>query len=157
MRKMRNKYNIDETWDDFWVFVNDVGERPTPQHQLHRLRKWEGFGPCNFKWYETIQNLDRAEYAKQWRKDNPHLAKNNGLRRDHGITFEDYKKLEDSQNGVCAICGGKQIERYEFFSVDHCHETGKIRGLLCSKCNIGLGHFEDSVEKLQSAINYLNN
>lgn len=62
------------------------------------------------------------------------------------------QKLKDRQNNKCAICKQSTI-----LVVDHNHSDSYIRGLLCNKCNLGLGHFEDNVEYLQNAIDYLNN
>lgn len=59
------------------------------------------------------------------------------------------------QGGVCAICGGPPDGRWKRFHVDHCHKTGRVRGLLCRKCNNGLGNFGDSVETMRKAIAYL--
>jgi hypothetical protein len=78
------------------------------------------------------------------------------IKKKYGITLEEYDALETQQGGVCAIC--KQLPsdpRGYRLHVDHCHITGDIRGLLCSNCNAGLGRFKDSVERLQSAIEYL--
>lgn len=75
-----------------------------------------------------------------------------------GISKEDYETMLLNQNGVCAICNEPELsKRFKFLAVDHCHKTGKIRGLLCSKCNQGLGYFNDNVSNLQSAITYLKN
>lgn len=73
----------------------------------------------------------------------------------YGITLEQYEEILTAQGGVCAICGGTKLSRGNFFHVDHDHETGEIRGLLCDRCNHGLGKFGDSVEILQKAIEYL--
>jgi Recombination endonuclease VII len=69
------------------------------------------------------------------------------LRSSYGLTVEQYQEMVRQQNGVCAICGrppkgGKKTKR---LSVDHCHKTGRIRGLLCTRCNIALGHVESSL------------
>lgn len=76
------------------------------------------------------------------------------------ITIDDYEKMYSEQNGVCAICGQPEVRRYNGniinLAVDHCHETGKVRGLLCSMCNLSLGGFNDSLKLLKSAINYLD-
>ena len=73
----------------------------------------------------------------------------------------------DSQGGVCAICGKKESRttrsskrawEYDIeprLVVDHNHKTGKVRGLLCHKCNVGLGQLDDSIQKLQSGVRYL--
>lgn len=118
--------------------------------------------------------------AKLWAKNNPekrkeiqdryrqsdkyvYTYKNAHLKRTYGITLEEYEAMYAAQGCVCAICGksefrrnysGKRKELLPLF-VDHCHTTNKVRGLLCSKCNSGLGMFEDSQENLTRAISYL--
>jgi len=60
------------------------------------------------------------------------------------------------QGGGCAICGEtKPLKGKNYLCVDHCHETGEVRGILCHACNTGLGKFKDSPELLHTAINYL--
>lgn len=75
------------------------------------------------------------------------------LRRRYGIGLAEYAALFEAQSGACALCGDSQIGRR--LAVDHCHETKKIRALLCVKCNLGLGQFKDSPELLEKAAQYL--
>ncbi len=86
--------------------------------------------------------------------------KNSKLKRAYGITFDEYEELLSKQDKKCAICGidnnGKYRNKPRAFAVDHCHTTGKIRGLLCSDCNTGIGLLKDNINFLQSAIKYLN-
>jgi hypothetical protein len=78
-------------------------------------------------------------------------------KREFGITDKEYNNLYNKQSGVCAICGREESEiQQKSLCVDHCHNTGKIRGLLCHSCNVGLGRFEDDINRLQSAIKYLS-
>lgn len=77
------------------------------------------------------------------------------LKRAYGISFEDYKAMEVAQDGKCKICGGTTLYRGTRFAVDHCHITGKVRGLLCTKCNSGLGMFNDDINLISAAISYL--
>ena len=97
----------------------------------------------------------------QWRGNN--LDKSNRLKYKsklkikYGISLEEYESINIAQGKRCRICrtaefGGKRTT----FCVDHDHCTGKIRGLLCSNCNNGLGHFRDNTELLSKAIHYLN-
>jgi len=82
---------------------------------------------------------------------NYHLTKYN-------ITKETYDILSNSQNNVCAICkkpNNIKNGKIKKLGVDHCHKTGRIRGLLCTKCNIGIGMLDDNVNFLESAIKYL--
>lgn len=79
--------------------------------------------------------------------------------RRYGISVVEYQALFDKQKGVCAICGKPETRLHKGviarLSVDHDHTTGEVRGLLCQPCNQGLGSFKDSVENLESAIDYL--
>ena len=87
------------------------------------------------------------------------------LKRKFGITPEDYESMLESQGGGCAICGrldglhscGDKGTTYygSRFAIDHCHETGVIRGLLCMNCNTALGCFQDNIARLEKAIEYL--
>lgn len=85
------------------------------------------------------------------------------LKHSYGITLEKYNEMLLKQNEVCAICKNRDIymdktgqQFYRRLAVDHCHESGKIRGLLCSGCNGGLGLFRDDYKLLEQAIIYLN-
>ena len=73
--------------------------------------------------------------------------------RTYGITEQDYKEMLLRQNGVCAICGGKQKKNR--LAVDHSHKTGKVRGLLCFRCNYGLSWFQEQGDRLRQAANYV--
>jgi len=75
------------------------------------------------------------------------------LKKRYGMTRQEYADILAEQDGLCSIC--KQPEQNRRFSVDHCHDTGKIRGLLCSKCNTALGLFNDNIDSLVNAIDYL--
>ena len=77
------------------------------------------------------------------------------LQKLYGITIEDYNNMFAAQQGKCAICGRHQSEFDRIFVVDHDHTTGVVRGLLCSRCNNGLGMFQDSTKLLVEAIRYL--
>jgi len=77
------------------------------------------------------------------------------LKRNYKITPEDYQRMFDSQLGVCRICQQPESEKREYLSIDHDHATGKVRGLLCHDCNLGLGKFKDDTKRLQMAIIYL--
>ena len=66
-----------------------------------------------------------------------------------------YTRLLAEQKGVCKICGITAEENGKDFAVDHCHTTGKVRGLLCNNCNSGVGYFLDSIDTMNKAIEYL--
>lgn len=77
--------------------------------------------------------------------------------RSTGWTPEAYEKAFAKQDGKCAICMSTlNSSRYTKFAGDHCHTTGKLRGLLCMNCNTAIGLLKDSTIRLQAAIEYLN-
>jgi hypothetical protein len=76
------------------------------------------------------------------------------LRAKYGIGLDGFEKLLKSQGGVCALCRG-QFKSDRDRHVDHCHETGRVRGILCFSCNKGLGLLGDNIEGMRRAINYL--
>lgn len=74
----------------------------------------------------------------------------------HGLTRQDYLAMFEAQGGGCAICGAPAADVIgRRLVVDHDHLTGDVRGLLCSACNAGLGHFGDDPKRLEGAIRYL--
>jgi hypothetical protein len=79
----------------------------------------------------------------------------NDLKRHYGMTVSQYEEMAKNHNFKCAICGVPQVELNRKLAVDHCHETGKIRGLLCGNCNTAIGKMKDSTDILRSAISYL--
>lgn len=103
-----------------------------------------------------IENKERDHsYGKEYRKNNPDKLRDKHLRRNYGITLQQYNEMFEKQEGKCAICGTHQSEFKKPLYVDHCHETGKIRGLLCDKCNHAIGLLKDSPNISQEASNYL--
>lgn len=158
----RGKVGRASEWNDFWRFVSDVGERPNKNHRLRRQDKTKPFGPKNFYWKETLTGSHyttanaegRKQYQRDWRAANPLRAKAHGLKKAYGITLERFHDMMEAQGGKCAIC--KQKPERHALNVDHCHATGKVRGLLCHKCNRALGLFRDSQTLLANAISYLS-
>lgn len=90
------------------------------------------------------------------RKRDPEAKRDARLREQFGITSADYDEILQRQDGCCAIC---RLPNYDQsgrrMHVDHCHETGKVRGILCSSCNTALGKFKDNTNYLERAIEYL--
>lgn len=91
---------------------------------------------------------DRERY-----RDNPGKFADRNLRALYGLSLEDYENRLRAQGGVCAICGAASVGKR--FDVDHDHETGAVRGLLCTSCNNGLRHFGESLDTLHAAVFYL--
>lgn len=107
----------------------------------------------------------KALRRKQYTKKNPvkyrNMLKKSNLKRQYGISLEEYEEMFSSQGGKCKICFDyeKGIDpRTELpfnLAVDHDHKTGRIRGLLCANCNRAIGLFKDNPETILSAHNYL--
>lgn len=95
-----------------------------------------------------IAEKQRARYAK-----NPERYKFYDTKRRYGVGANECKTMLEKQNHTCLICKTAFVNCA--FAVDHCHLSGKVRGLLCTRCNTGLGQFRHDVELLQSAISYL--
>ena len=75
---------------------------------------------------------------------------NSQLKNHYNITIEDFEDLQCLQGDKCAICGGDPpVSNKRRLSVDHCHETGRVRGLLCTRCNCMLGWFEKYTDEIQ--------
>lgn len=92
----------------------------------------------------------------EWSKNNPDKVHKRNNEKKYGVSYEQYQDMLHKQNSVCAICGGSETHRSKKnLSIDHCHISNKIRGLLCSECNTGLGKFKDDVSLLQKAVEYL--
>lgn len=129
-------------------------------------RKWALKNPEKLRAKKKRQRLKYpekgAERSRRWHLKNRSkalaAARSCLLRKNYGITPEEYQRILLSQNGVCAICGKKEttkggVERS--LCVDHDHVTGKNRELLCHRCNSGLGYFGDNTNLLLIAIEYL--
>ena len=172
IRNHSAKGRICREWvSDFWAFVSDVVEKPSEgEYILTRKDECHPFSKENFYWRERKRlppefTKIKTEYAKKWRdikkKSDPDFEFGNSLKKCYGITVDKYLEMHSEQNGKCAICNGdeksvdRRTQKIRRMAVDHCHKTGKIRGLLCSSCNRGLGYFKDSIQSLQTAINYL--
>ena len=98
------------------------------------------------------------EYSRQWVKDNPEKVQakmwRHDLKRTYGITPEQWVEMLEQQNGTCAICDGLPGTGRKFH-VDHCHATGKVRSLLCGRCNVALGMAGEDPGRLRKMADYL--
>lgn len=106
--------------------------------------------------YKTPDKLNRKQ--RKWRAENTDKLEEQRLRADikrygYHITEEQYKAQVEAQSGRCDICN-KECGRGRL-SIDHDHNTDKVRGLLCRSCNLGLGNFNDNIDFLTQAVLYL--
>ena len=94
-----------------------------------------------------------SRFCDACKKENARLGRRKALCSKYGISLDIYEKILEEQGFACAICGSPASTKC--LAIDHCHETGGVRGLLCTKCNGGLGQFNDNVTTLEAAIKYL--
>lgn len=130
--------------------------RPVVYHPEYGHTPEEWAALTRYQRSNFVNGNKRRAYNTAWRLRNQEKQRRNlrksALARKFGMTLEDYDAMLERQQGACAICG---ITSDKTFHVDHCHTTGKIRGLLCSNCNTALGLFKDSIELLDKAKLYL--
>ena len=105
-------------------------------------------------------NTCKTAYNRRRRASNPQhvyaIERRSKLKQQYGISVEEYDAMLVAQGGGCGICGATEPGgRTKYFPVDHCHTTGVVRGLLCTKCNRGLGLFNDSTDRMERAVKYL--
>jgi dCMP deaminase len=116
-----------------------------------------------YKKRRAMMELSDVKYVLEKKQQARHLPKQRDkyLIETYGITLKKYQEMFEIQNGACAICKQPESKMTEggnrpvFLSVDHDHETGKVRGLLCNSCNVGLGHLSESRTTMRAATTYL--
>lgn len=137
---------------------------------MKRCTVCKGLGDAS-QFYRSKKSSDGLQYRckycdnlarKKYRLNNPESSLASQRRRNYkhkyGITVHEYDKILERQKGCCAICkattssGPHGSQR---LAIDHCHDTGKVRGLLCNNCNRAVGLFKDDLTVLHSAIQYL--
>lgn len=102
---------------------------------------------------QRIQYPDKCkEYLRRHNQKYPERQKDRALRSRYGVSLEDFNSMCAKQLGKCACC--EKPLKHSF--VDHCHWTGKVRGILCPSCNSALGLFKDNIATLENAIQYLS-
>lgn len=159
-------------------------EEKREYNRLYRLRNKEKFNDYHKKYYaenkeklkeiaskcyqktKVKRNKQAKEYReknlekvkkmqKDWYLNNPEKVKEQKLKKEYGISLEQYDEMFRKQKSSCAICGTHQDDLKLKLSVDHCHETKKVRGLLCGKCNRGIGFLNDDANIVSKALDYL--
>lgn len=122
--------------------------------KLHREKNPDASSQASLRWYYKHKEEYKQIFCERQRKrreKNPEYNKNIQLKSKYNIDLETYKTMVIEQNHLCKICN----KHTNSLVIDHCHKTNKIRGLLCTQCNTGLGLFKDNPSFLMSAIRYL--
>lgn len=149
----KDRGSLCEEWaNDFWAFVEAVGERPSPNHVLRPNNRHEPYGPRNWRWVKLLSRQKgesvAAFNARKWdhrQEQHPDFERRRHLIRNFGLTPEQYEAMLSAQGGVCAICKNPETSTHKStgavksLAVDHDEETGRIRDLLCWRCNTTIG------------------
>lgn len=140
------------------------------KNRIYRKEKPEKVRESNRKWVEN--NRDKVnEKSKRFREKHPEKVKErwgdwyhnnkarvreNKLKRVYGLTLADYEAMLVKQGGRCACCPTTaEEEKNGVLVIDHCHKSGKVRGLLCNACNTAIGLFKEDLDAIGKAIDYL--
>jgi hypothetical protein len=139
-----------------------------PVSQFKRVNNTRNSDGLSHFCADCAANLDAKQMNNLYRKvaySRTRRPSNSYFLQRYGISREEYDKMLDQQDGKCAICRKSEVSTYQrgttegklmALAVDHCHATGKVRGLLCSKCNRAIGLFEDDSELLRLAAEYID-
>ena len=133
MTKTCSKCNAEKSLDNFYKFFDKWSGNYYPSSRCK---------PCHLKY-------------KQESPTTPRNRKSEKLQLRYGLTYEQWEKMRENENHSCMICGITEAEIDKKLDVDHCHNNGKVRGILCNPCNNMLGHAKDNIAVLQSAVAYL--
>lgn len=138
---------------------SDAWRRKNKERVLARKRelyhKDAAASAAKAKEYRDKRRSTYSAKQKEWYDaQSSEKKKGYGLKK-YGITLEQYQQMLEAQGGGCAICGAETNKNGKSLFVDHCHDTGAVRGILCYKCNTGLGSFKDNATLLARAVSYL--
>lgn len=148
------------------AYPKKQGKIAPQEHKISEVDPETKTGLCAKCGIVTVYPRGLRKGVQKWRclpavkahypKRDKAYQRNFNLKRNYGMTQLDYDEMFLAQKGLCAICGNPPSGDHHFrLAVDHCHESKKVRGLLCILCNVSLGGFKDSAELLENAIRYL--
>lgn len=166
-RRALEVYGTAHSWGSYEEFCADVGS-PKVSQEVVPSDPLKVIGPSNFKvqdipvgMFEWDTKEGKAAYEAYRRKQRPDIYRARELKRNFGLSLEEFSRKMDAQGGMCACCGKPETDLnrdgsgVRMLAVDHCHAKGHVRDLLCGGCNRGLGNFKDDPELLEKAAAYL--
>lgn len=133
MTKTCSKCSAEKPLEDFYKFF----DKWSSKHYLSSRCK-----PCH----------------QQYKRESPTTPRNRKtekLQLRYGLTYEQWEKMRETESYACMICGITEAEIDKKLDVDHCHSSGKVRGILCNPCNTMIGHAKDNIAVLRAAATYL--
>ena len=167
LRRFRGVQLCKSWHSDFWKFVEQAPVKPEERCLLRPIDGDAVIDKNNCEWIipATRKTEDEKEFLKNWarldREQNPDKYRSKHLLKHYGITLEDFNQMKCNQDDKCLICNNNETAlnpstgKARELAVDHCHKTGKVRGLLCTSCNTALGNFKDDISLLEKAAVYL--
>lgn len=156
----KNRYATDAAYRERKVAQNRVTNKKRKPPTREQLDARSSLQRKRYVEDAATREKIRADNKKRWRTKSYEQRLAHNLRQ-YGIGPGDYQRMLDEQGGVCAICKRPPTvdgpQRAKRLHVDHCHATGLVRGLLCSRCNFGIGLFDDDPAQIERAALYLKN
>lgn len=157
VRTPQHRRRIAEAQRKAWARIKLPGQKRCPR--CGETKPDSDFGVRTTGYLRSLCRPCSAASHREWDQRNPGRAKAVQRRArfyvEHGIREADYEALLAAQQGRCAICDTSKPGRRSRFSIDHCHKTNEIRGLLCDACNLGIGSLRDDPALLRKAADYL--
>jgi 5-methylcytosine-specific restriction endonuclease McrA len=146
-----------ENYEDGLYKVVGISDKMEKNGALLYECECKSCGKNHLRNAKHLKQQIRSRECDDYRSSNwSGLERNDAImRRKYGITQAEYDGLSEFQGHQCAICGKDDV--YRALDIDHSHNTGEVRGLLCTNCNTALGRFNDSIEGLEKALYYLKN
>jgi hypothetical protein len=159
--KSTNPYEINRRAKRKGITIEELQE--TEAETIRNIQEGKFFCRDCETWKEAEEDRPKNGwyckecYSRRSRGNYDRLKqKSSRLLRVYGISMEEYNLMKEKQNGKCAICHIDEKELDRELAVDHCHTTGVVRGLLCSKCNLLLGQIQDNKETVKRMLAYLD-
>lgn len=128
-------------------------ERINARNSAYNKENAEKMAKAKRKWAANNKEKTFA-YKKKWKDGNPPKLRCGHLRKKYGITLAQWEELFTQQGNCCAVCKTTDPGTQNWHT-DHCHTTGKVRGILCSRCNLGIGRFKDNADLFEAVAAYL--